>query len=593
MGIRRWLSSIKGKLILSAVLSASIILTVAVIAIVYNRTLDRSNRELGTQKLPAVLEIINIRESLAVIYSAELTLLNRRLGDREIRARAHENITHSFERLDLSRERFLQLGHSPAELAIWTRFIEAFKAWEAQHLEFMGIVAEMEDFINDNVTSGRLFLMVADKAHNLSFGPMMATRQDIQAELGNLDENIHRDALQTVATNTRRAEWIQWVMIMSAAVAFCVSLATGIWFSLRLSHPLVEAFGLLSELSIGDCRRDAPAKFSNMSGEIGLLWRGVQDLVVAQRAEADTVLALANGDFTTRLAIRSKYDRLGFAINQMIEITRNTLAVVGRTAVDLSHDAVSITNASESFSQGALRSATALEQITATVTRVEQGAKANAAGAAIADQEWAAARAAADDGYAAVSELMAAMTEMQAAGTQIIHIVKLIDNIAFQTNLLALNAAVEAARAGRLGKGFSVVAEEVRSLAGRSAKAVAETSIQVEQISDKLTNSAAAAVRTEAAFKRIVENTERVADLMKSIMLASQKQSSGISEIVAGLGQVDQVTRQNTLSAGETAATAKALARQSKQLTQSMAHFRLGNNEPSPAAGMLIRVDES
>ena len=591
MAVRYWLSSIKGKLVLSAALSASIALAVGFIAVVYNRALARSVHELGAQKIPIVLEIAKIRESLAIINSAEHTLLDRRLGDREIRKLAHSSIASSRERLVQARNRFLQLGNSPAELIIWTRFSKALEGWDAQHREFMKGVEEMEAFINDGVTGGRLFLLVADRIHELSFGTMMAARQDALKELDALDKSIHQGAQDAAEAATGRAEWIQWIMMMFAAAAFGVSLTTGIWLSLWLSHPLVEAFGLLSELSLGDCRRDPPPKFLRMSGEIGLLWRGVHSLVAAQRSVADTALALTNGDYTARLATRSEHDRLGFAVNRMIEITCNTLTAVSRTAADLSRNAVAITNTSEALLRGAQMSAAAVEQITATVAHVEQAAQTNAAGAAAADMESAAARAAAAEGYASVSELVTAMAEIRTAGSQIIQVVQLIDSIAFQTNLLALNAAVEAARAGRHGKGFAVVAEEVRSLAARSAKAVAETSVLVKRNSDKLANSAASVARTEAAFTRIVESTGRVADLMKDIVLASRKQSSGISEIVADLGQVGQVVRQNTLSADEVAAAAKALTGQSKQLIRNMAHFRLSGDETSPEDGNPTTAD--
>jgi len=595
MIIRNFLSSIRGKLILSVALSAFIALAVGVIAIAYNQVLTRSIDELGTQKIPIILEISKIRESIATIDSAEQTLLNPRLldprlGDKEIRDRAHAAIAHSHVRLYQAQEQFPQFSHFPDEEAIWTQFSKALEAWNVEHQTFMKDVAEMEVLSNEGVYGGRTFLALADRVHILAFGPMLKARIGVLSELDNLEDSIHSGALAAAADATGRAELIRWVMMVFVATAFGVSLMTGIWLSLWLSHPLVEAFNQLSELSVGDCRRDPPPKMLRMRGEIGLLWRGVHSLVAAQQVEVDTALALANGDYTTRLPIRSEHDRLGFAMNQMIEITHGTLTNVNRTAVELSRDAVAVNDASESFLQGARMSAAALEQIAATVTHVEQGTQANAAGAAAADQKSVAARTAATEGYAVASELVAVMAEMQTAGSKIVQVVALIDSIAFQTNLLALNAAIEAARAGRHGKGFATVAEEVRSLASRSAKAVAETSDLAKQIGDKLTNSAAAVARNEAAFKRIVEAAEDVANLMKDIVLASRKQSSGISEIVVGLGQVDQIVRTNASSADKTATVAQALTGQSQQLLQSIAHFRLSDTESPPAPGERWRM---
>src|SRR3546814_10514385 len=105
------------------------------------------------------------------------------------------------------------------------------------------------------------------------------------------------------------------------------------------------------------------------------------------------------------------------------------------------------------------------------MTQMAAQTRDNAANAKKADEQSQASRADAGESDQLMSELIAAMAEIDNSGKDITAIITTIDNIAAQTNLLALNAAIEAARAGELGRGFAVVADEVRSLAARSAEA--------------------------------------------------------------------------------------------------------------------------
>ena len=160
---------------------------------------------------------------------------------------------------------------------------------------------------------------------------------------------------------------------------------------------------------------------------------------------------------------------------------------------------------------------------------------------------------------------------------QMTEIISLIDGIAFQTNILALNAAVEAARAGDHGKGFSVVAGEVRSLAHRSAEAAKNIKSLIEVTSHNVTQGVNVVSEAEKNMHDIVTGSGNVSRLMAEISASTSEQEKGISQITQALSELERVTQSNVSMVEELNGSSDVLRNQVIELQTRTRNFRLEN----------------
>jgi len=183
-------------------------------------------------------------------------------------------------------------------------------------------------------------------------------------------------------------------------------------------------------------------------------------------------------------------------------------------------------------------------------------------------------------GYAAEADtkmehLTTATRNIDQSSVQIGTIVKTMEDIAFQINILSLNAAVEAARAGNAGKGFSVVAEEVRSLAAKSNAAAHNTS---DLISCSIQNAKTGTESTDlvvSAMQDINSCIQSIKTLMDEISAASVQQSEMVALIETGIKEISAVVEGNSIAAEKSAAVSKELSRQAQTLNNLISRFRI------------------
>jgi methyl-accepting chemotaxis protein len=180
-------------------------------------------------------------------------------------------------------------------------------------------------------------------------------------------------------------------------------------------------------------------------------------------------------------------------------------------------------------------------------------------------------------GSEVVEKAIAAMAAIEASQRKVTEIVSVIDGISFQTNLLALNAGIEAARAGEAGRGFMVVAQEVRGLAGRASEAAREIDRHIGQSGADVINGVEMVRSTGAVLKDIVEAVASVDSAADKITASSHDQASRIRAVATAMQDLDRITQSNATAAEETADAAQRLNATAAQLESQLSYFRDGH----------------
>ncbi len=325
-------------------------------------------------------------------------------------------------------------------------------------------------------------------------------------------------------------------------------------------------------------QRGDASKFQYTFREMIEGFNATLDAVLIPIDESVSVLQrLAEGDFRASMNGDYKGDSLVLktALNETIHSVSRTLAQIMGVVSQVSIGAQQVAAASNELAQGAQNQAAALEEISSSMTEIGAQARTNAEGAEQANILVKESRHTSELGTIEMERLTNAMNTITDGSRNISKIIKVIDEIAFQTNLLALNAAVEAARAGRHGMGFAVVAEEVRNLAARSATAAKQTAELIEGSIEKVQNGNALVGKTGDVLHQISNAAIQVTQTVAEIVAASKEQALGVAQVSIGLGQIDRVTQQNSASTESSAAAAEELSAQARELHKLVTRFQL------------------
>lgn len=326
---------------------------------------------------------------------------------------------------------------------------------------------------------------------------------------------------------------------------------------------------------------------------------------LAKMSDISRDIAKGEGDLTKRVPCdgNDEIAHMGGYFNEFIEKLQHMIKKVAHVtdkvasaSVELSATAEEISKGTDTLTSRASQTAAAVEEMNATVGQVAQ----NSGKAASLAQDTVKT---AQEGGTVVSSTISGMQQLSEAvsnsatiisdlgksSDQIGEIVRTIEDIADQTNLLALNAAIEAARAGEQGRGFAVVADEVRKLAERTTKATKEIGDMIRQIqhdtrgavdsmqqgTQKVTAGVDLVNKTGEALSQIVRMVSESADMIRQIAVASEEQSVATQQIASDIENVAKVTKESSSGAHESAKASQDLSQLAVELQGIVGGFKI------------------
>ncbi|MHA3914441.1 methyl-accepting chemotaxis protein [Halovulum sp. GXIMD14793] len=306
-------------------------------------------------------------------------------------------------------------------------------------------------------------------------------------------------------------------------------------------------------------------------------------------AMACAMTAMSDGELTRRMDGKfvGAFGELQTNVNDAMEKLQTVVGQVKGAAEDLNQTADGISRGSGDLAVRTENQAEALQRTSATMEEMSANITANSENAVRASDLAKTAQQRATTGMDVASQAVESMNEIEASSTRIAETIAIIDTIASQTNLLALNAAVEAARAGDAGKGFSVVAEEVRELAHKTSEAARDITTLISASSERVSKGVEQVRGAGNALEEIMDAISRASETMAEISSATQEQAEGIRDVSSAVANMDSLTQENVALAEESRTNSEALKTQSGSLSETIRYFDIGTvavAKPAPAA---------
>jgi len=523
--------------------------------------------------------LISIRARVEAFYNGPFKVLN-----------AANTVNSSFEAMQKSVFRAI----SNTDPVIAERALEDSKVYAGKIQEQIPII--QKDFLGDQAIVERLRAALDELApqreHVLELALQnqkeeavaymeannIKTIHKAQAELDELIDTADRKADELIVS--LRSEQMEFIVMLSVlgTASVLISVLFGIYITRSITRPIKELETAARQMEQGHLKVDVTYRSKDELGSLSNSMRQMSEKIsyyMDEISRAMQQLADGNLDIPGCDGFQGDFLPVQEALFIVIDSLNETMAEINTFSDQVASGSDQVAGGAQVLSQGVIAQAGSVEELASTMSEISRQVNENA------ETSQAVKTAAGEMGTNILAcnqqmqEMKAAMGEINSCSTQIRKIIKTINDIASQTNILALNAAVEAARVGAESKGFSVVAQEVRNLAGKSSAASKSTEALIEQTLDAVAHGTKLAEETAASLMNIVGGTDDMVSKINQIAEATQKQAEATEMVSIGIGQISDIVQTNSATAEESAAASEELYGESQLLKSKISRFKL------------------
>lgn len=415
----------------------------------------------------------------------------------------------------------------------------------------------------------------AMEIYNSEYNPQAINARAFLREM----ENITKEEADNYFANSEHdANSMQIILIILAIVT--IIFVSIIWFliSRSITKPLVELKDAAKELSEGNLKTEISYTSKNELGSLADSMRMTSTRLSTYITEIEKGLAmLGKGklDYKTELKFKGDFSAVKIALDNISKMLSESMLRISDSAEQVSGGAQQISNGAQMLSQGASEQSGSIEELAANINEISDNVKNNADDTVMASSLADSVEKEILDNSKQMEEVISAIEQIKLNSMNITGIVKEIEDIAFQTNLLSLNAAVEAARAGDAGRGFSVVASEIRKLASKTTEASKITAELIQKSTKSVDEGSALISATEESLLHIVDGAREVAQKIENISQANIQQANFIIQIRQSIEQISDIVQGNSATSEESAAASEELAAQAQILRDLVNSFEV------------------
>ncbi len=407
--------------------------------------------------------------------------------------------------------------------------------------------------------------------------------QEAQVELNSLIESGNKKGEKLVSGLREKQAMAVFTVIILGGISVAVSVVFGIYITRGITQPVTEleqaaramAKGEFSAVRVAYDSRD---ELGSLAGDIRSMVKTLTDVL---QNETYILNEMAEGNFSVH-SERDEYyigefEQLMRSMKKINRGLSELLLQISRSADNVAAGSEQVSSGSQNLAQGTTEQAASVEELTCMMSGISDQAYRNSRDAQEASEKAQMVKENAAESSRSMQEMVNAMAEISGKSDEIRKIVKTIEDFSFQTNILALNAAVEAARAGDRGKGFSVVANEVRSLANQSSAASKSTAALIQSSLQAVENGRKIANEADNALSEVVSGIDNVSELLFHIPDTSSKQFDANRQVTENINLISEVVQTNSATAEECAAASEELASQAQLLKELVSHFKLAD----------------